>query len=99
MEAFLSFIEEGGDLILAVLLGGGLFVGQLVFCLKAKRVIFKLMPLLICVLGVVIFFVCILLAEGWDALGFLLLAMYCGIAALICLASWLVFGITRFFKK
>jgi hypothetical protein len=72
---------------------------QLLFCLKAERVFFKLLPILLCLLVGIVFLICTFAVEGWGALGYLVLAIHSGIAALVCVASWIVFGITRFFKR
>ena len=99
MLAFLTFIEEYSQQLLYILIGLALFIVQLIFCFKAERAFFKLLPVLLCLLAGIAFLICVFVMEGWNALGFLILAIYCGFAVLVCVASWIVFGITRFFKR
>ena len=99
MVAFLTFIEEYKQQIFYILIGVALFIVQLIFCFKANRAFFKLFPTLLSLLAGIVFLICTFTAEGWNAVGFLILALYSGIALLVCGAGWIVFGVTRIFKR
>ena len=99
MAAIFNFFQEYSQELLLIAIGVGIFIVQLLFCLKAERAFFKLLPVLLCLLVGIVFLICTFAVEGWNAVGFLILALYSGIALLVCGAGWIVFGVTRIFKR
>ena len=57
---------------------------QLLLCFKVKKLFLRLLPVILFAAATAIFFVLIFMSEGWDSVGFLLLA--------ICAAILLLFG-------
>ncbi len=75
------------------------FVVQLLLCLRSRRVWVRLIPVVLSVLVAAVFFGMIYLSEGWDVIGYLLLAIIASFPAATCVFAWLVFGIICIFRK
>lgn len=75
------------------------FVIQLLLCLRSRRVWVRLIPTVLSVLVAAVFFGMIYLFEGWDAIGYLLLAIIACFPAATCIFAWLIFGIVCIFRK
>ena len=80
-------------LILSVLI---LFPCQLLLCFKVKSVVLQLLPCVVLFLATAILFVfAIAIADGWDALGYLFLAIFTGIMLLACGLAWLIWAVAK----
>lgn len=75
---------------------------QLILCFKVNKLIFKLIPIIISFIISVVFVVLLVLSEGWDQLGYLLLALFSGGFALVCILGliiWIVINIINNKKR
>ena len=79
----------------AVLIVIAVFVLQLIFCSKANRVFFKLLPTIITFISAAGCFIMIYISNGWDAVGYLFLAIFAAFCFAVCLLAWLLWGIFR----
>ena len=82
-------------LIVAVLL----FLLQLFLCFKVKSLKLRLLPTLILGAMIAIFVVLIFLTDGWDSLGFLVLAIWTALLLVPCGIGWLVWAIIKKLKN
>ena len=91
---------EGIDLseVVIVLLALLLLALQLLLCFKVKSRLLRLLPVLLCVLAGIFFFVMMFIAEGWDVLGYLLLLLLAAIFAAACVIAWMLWGIAAIIK-
>lgn len=78
-------------LIVAVLL----FLLQLFLCFKVKSLKLRLLPILILGAMIAVFVVLIFLTDGWDSLGFLVLAIWTAILLIPCGIGWGVWTIAK----
>lgn len=72
---------------------------QLLLCFKVKLKLFRLAP--VCLLGVLtlVLTVFTFAADGWDALGFLLLALCAAFLLMICGIGWGIWWFVRYVKR
>ena len=82
-------------LIVAVLL----FLLQLFLCFKVKSLKLRLLPLIVLGAMIAIFVVLIFLTDGWDSLGFLVLAIWTALLLVPCGIGWLVWAIIKKLKN
>ena len=75
------------------------FAIQLVLCFKVKFLIIKLLPVLALFIATIVFIVLMKLVSGWDALGYLLLALVTGIGVLVCGFAWFIWGVIKLIKR
>ena len=68
---------------------------QLLCCFKAKRMFIRLIPTVVTLLASVTFTSIALFSDGWDAFAFMMLAIWCGIAALFCAIAWVIWRFVR----
>lgn len=73
-------------LIVSVLL----FAVQLLLCFKVNKVFVRLIPTLLMFILTVSFTLLIFFFEGWDALGFLVLALCTAYPLLACGMAWVI---------
>ncbi len=71
---------------------------QLLLCFKAKKLFSRLLPMILFAILTVVFFVLIFLSEGWDSIGFLLLAICAAALLLVCGIGWGIWGIIQHHK-
>jgi hypothetical protein len=57
---------------------------QLILCFKVKKTFVKFIPLILSFVATLIFVILLLLSEGWDVLGYLILALFSGGLFLDC---------------
>ena len=72
-----------------------LFHCQLLLCFKVKRIVLRLLPSIVLFAATAIFFAFIYIADSWDSLGYLFLALFTGFMLLVCGLAWLVWAIVR----
>lgn len=63
---------------------------QLLLCFKVKKRLLRLIPVILFAAATAVFFLLTFLSEGWDSIGFLLLAVF---AAALLLTSGIGWGI------
>ncbi len=68
---------------------------QLFVTVRAKRWFVRLLPVLLLALGAGGLIIAAKIVEGWDALGFVLIAAFLLIAAGGCFAAWLIGELVR----
>ena len=68
---------------------------QLLLCFKAKKIFMKLIPIALLVVSTIVFCVCSVTVNGWDALGYLFFALLSFGLILVCGLGWGVWAITR----
>ena len=69
---------------------------QFLFCFKVKNTIVRLIPVCLFSCLTLVFTALIFVFEGWDSLGFLLLAICSAVLLLVCGLGW---GIWRLVKN
>lgn len=72
---------------------------QLLLCFKAKNLILKLLPIFILLFLIVTFICMSQFAEGWDGLGYTILAMFAAILLFACIVAWVIWFIVKLIKK
>ena len=72
---------------------------QLLLCFKATRLFVRLLPAILFAILTAVFFVLIFLSEGWDSVGFLLLAICAAALLLCCGIGWGIWAIVRKAKR
>lgn len=72
---------------------------QLLLCFKAKRRIVRLLPAALLGSVTMAFLLAALLAKGWDAIGYIFLAIFSGMMLLACGAGWAIWAAVRFWRK
>jgi len=73
---------------------------QLFCCFKMKKVILKLIPIVFFLLILLFFFYAIRRVDDeWDVFGFFVLIVWGGYGFLACVASWIIFGVTKIVRK
>ena len=97
MLHFGSF-EIRTDVFLLILFFLVFFV-QLLLCFKVKNLVVRLIPSCLFALMTAVFFVLIFVFDGWDSLGFLLLAICTASLLLACGIAWCVCWITHRSKR
>ena len=75
------------------------FAIQLVLCFKVKFLIIKLLPILALFVATIAFIIIMLVTTGWDAIGYLLLALITGIGVLVCGFAWFIWGVYKLIKR
>ena len=72
---------------------------QLFLCFKVKKLSLRLLPIIILLILILSFFCMSQFAEGWDGLGYIILAMLAGILLVACIISWGIWLVAKFVKK
>lgn len=75
------------------------FIAQMILCFKVKRLWIRLIPTLPTFVLTVIFSILIFVSEGWDAIGFLLLAIITGGPLAGCVLAWFIWAIYKICKR
>ena len=68
---------------------------QVFLCLKVKKLWIRLIPTAILFVSTVVFTVLLFLSEGWDALGYLLLALFAALFLGASVLGWLTYAIVK----
>lgn len=79
-------------LILSVIL----MVLQIILCAKLRSKLIKLLPIIVLSSVTLVFTVLIFVFDGWDSIGFLLLAIWSAFLLAMCGVAWAVWYL---FKK
>ncbi len=75
------------------------FVLQLLLCFKVKNLLVRLLPVIFFPIATVIFYILAVTAHDWDALAYLVFAIFGGILTLVCGGGWLTWLITCKIQK
>lgn len=68
---------------------------QLFLCFKVNNKVLRLLPAGILTLLIIIFMCMIQFANGWDGIGYAILAMFAGILLAGCIFAWVVFFVYK----
>ena len=66
------------------------FILQLWLCFKVKKLRYRVLPMLLFLLGTFVFGILSFVIDGWDALAYLIYAMYFGSMVLSCIVGCLI---------
>ena len=72
---------------------------QVFLCFKAKNIIVRLIPDFLSLAAIIVFAVLAFVFEGWDRLGYLLLAIFAAILLAVCGLSCGIWAITKLIRK
>ena len=75
------------------------FAVQMLFCFKVRKLRVRLLPTLPPLILTVTFILLIFFFEGWDALGFLVLALCTAYPLLACGIAWAIWAIHKRYKS
>ncbi len=76
-----------------------IFILQLLLCLKAKKLLIKLLPPISLAVLAIAFFISIIFCDGWNAIGCLFIAIFAVGLLFICAIAWGIWAIIRKIKK
>lgn len=76
-----------------------LFVVQLLLCFLSRRVFVRLIPTILAILCAGISFAMVFLSSGWDAIGYLLVAIVSCFPLATCILAWIIFFVVWVIKK
>ena len=94
MTGLFSF--EFDSTTLFVIIGSVLtLLVQILLCSKAKKLLVKFVPMMILTVSAIVFIVCEVCSDGWDAIGFLFLFLYSVWLLLLCGLGWGLWVLTR----
>ena len=71
------------------------FILQLWLCFKVEKKKWKVLPIVMFLLGMLVFGVLSFVIDGWDALAYLIYAMYFGFMVLSSIVGWLIWFVIR----
>ncbi|MBQ2879152.1 MAG: hypothetical protein IJE27_00495 [Anaerotignum sp.] len=66
---------------------------QLLLCFKVKSRIFRLLPVIILSALTAVLVICGLVYQGWDGLGYILIAVFTGCMLFMCGVGWGIWAI------
>ena len=72
---------------------------QLFLCFKVKKLILRLLPVTALFVLASAFIISSFTASGWDAIGYILLALFTGFMIIACGIGWGIWAIYRVIKK
>ena len=72
---------------------------QLFLCAKIKKLIIRLIPTIVLATVTVVFTILIFVFDGWDSVGFLLLAVWTAFLLGACGAAWALWWLLTKLKK
>lgn len=90
----LGVFKIGTDLFL-LLLSVAIFALQLLLCLRVKRRWLRLLPAAFLAVAVAVFLLLLLFTDGWDQIGFLILALWTALLLIPCALGGLVSHLIR----
>lgn len=76
-----------------------LLATQLLLCFKVKKLVVKLIPAVLLLIALAVFMILLLIASGWDSLGYVVFVILSGIFMIPCAAGWVIWAICYFVKK
>ena len=75
------------------------FVVQLLLCFRVKSLIIRIIPAAIFAIITAALFIGLLFAQGWDAIGYLILGIWSALILGACLLPWAIYLIYKIIKK
>ena len=72
---------------------------QLVLCFKAKKLIVKLLPSILLVAAVIVFYAMIFIIRDRAAIGFGILAVFTEVLLFFDVIAWVIWGIIKLIKR
>ncbi len=72
---------------------------QLLLCFKVRCVWIRLIPVYLSVLATILFFILTLTADGWEVLGYLLLALLSAYLLAVCTLCWGIWVIVLLIRR
>jgi len=81
--------------VFAVIAAAVMLTVQLVLCFKGNKLWVRLIPVCLCAAAAVVCFVLEFLSDGWDAIGFMFLALFLTALLLVCGIGWGVWTIAQ----
>ena len=72
---------------------------QLLLCFKAKRRVFRLLPVTLLCAATLFFVAQAAASTGWDSLGYALFGIFTGLMLLMCGIGWGIWAAANFLKK
>ena len=76
-----------------------LLPAQLLLCFRVKSKIIRLLPIILFAILTLIFIIMATTAQGWDGLGYMVLAIFTGFMMLICGVAWGIGAIIKHTQK
>ncbi len=89
-------IDTTSFVILSSLL---IFILQFLLCLKSKKFLIKLIPLIFLSALAIVFFTCSIFVDGWDTIGYIFIALFAVALLFICVIAWVLQSIIKKIKK
>ena len=72
---------------------------QLVLCFKAKRRVFRLLPVTLLSAATLFFVAQAAASTGWDSLGYAIFGIFTALMLLMCGIGWGIWAVVNFLKK
>ena len=76
-----------------------LFALQLFLCFKVKRIWLRILPTIIAFATTVVFSAMIFITDGWDAIGYLILALCAAIMTAVTALALIIYAIITAIRK
>ena len=91
---YCMMFELSGDAWL-VIVGVLVLLLQILLCLKVKKLWIRLIPAVVFFALTVVFTVLLFVSEGWDAIGYLLLAIFFAVFLAASVVGWVIAAIVK----
>ena len=88
-----SALLEIDSSVFVIIITALTLISQFILCFKSKKTVIKIIPTAISVLTTAAFIFMITLSSGFDALGYLLIAIFSGFVSVGCVLCWIIYGI------
>lgn len=96
---FDAFARDAGIIAVLGLVGLIIMALQLVLCFKAKKLIVKLLPSILLVAAVIVFYAMIFIIQDRAAIGFGILAVFAEVLLFFDVIAWVIWGIVKLIKR
>lgn len=96
---FDAFARDAGIIAVLVVVGLIILAVQLVLCAKAKKIIVKLLPTILLVAAIIVFYALIFIIQDRSAIGFGILAVFAEVLLFFDIVAWVIWGIIRLIKR
>ncbi len=94
----LTFIEALRNIAFIAVLFAILLL-QLLLCFKTRSRMIRFIRIVIFVISGIVFLILSCTVTGWDALGYIILALLSGYGVAVCGIGFLIWGIVQFIRK
>ena len=96
---FDAFARDAGIIAVLGVIGLIILALQLVLCFKAKKLIVKLLPAILLVAAIILFYVLIFIIQDRSAIGFGIFAVFAEVLLFFDVVAWVIWGIIKLIKK